>query len=475
MSEAPAIFDDMIDRQAGSLPPVDSPMMVDLFAGPGGLDVAAHWLGVPSIGIEFDENAVDTREAAGLSSILADVTRWEPADFTESINVLTGGPPCQTFTVAGNGHGRRALDQVVALVHMLGEGRMDDVAQRLKRLETEPEYDPRTGLVLQPLIWALKALEAGRPFEAIMLEQVPAVKPVWEAMQRVLERHGYGVDVRVLRTEEYGVPQTRRRAVLAARWHVPSREVSLPEPTHQRYIGTAVDAQPMLDFSDDRPQWISMAQALGWHESFTVVSNYGSGGDPKNRSRRRHDRPAFTVTGKVSRNRVVLDNSREVRRFAPADAGRLQTFPRDYPWSGRDIAQQIGNAIPPRLGAHVLAWLLGDPVVLDDAFFAARAETWVGPDEDQALLIRNAIARTEVLGESVTKIIKCPVRVGRSKDDEVVGVVGRRQEVDAGEPEPGYGAGVEAAVGAAPQRAALFRRPSADQGRAATSGHRLST
>jgi DNA (cytosine-5)-methyltransferase 1 len=46
-------------------------------------------------------------------------------------------------------------------------------------------------------------------------------------------------------------------------------------------------------------------------------------------------------------------------RFELAEAGRLQTFPADYPWSGKDRSQQIGNAIPPRLAAHVLAAALG--------------------------------------------------------------------------------------------------------------------
>ncbi|MGB6246808.1 DNA cytosine methyltransferase [Gordonia sp. (in: high G+C Gram-positive bacteria)] len=435
----------MIDSKAGSLPPVDSPMIVDLFAGPGGLDVAAHWLGVPAIGIELDESAVDTREAAGLSSIVADVTCWRPGDFTPAINVLTGGPPCQTYTVAGNGHGRRALTHVIELVEMLGDGKIDEVLE-----EVATQSDPRTGLVLHPLIWALRALDAGHPYEAIMLEQVPAVKPVWEAMKVVLESRGYGVDVDVLRTEEYGVPQTRRRAVLAARWHMPSAVVCLPAPTHQRYVGTALDVEPTLDFSGGLAKWVSMAEALGWDEPFTVVSNYGSGGDPKNRCRRRHDRPAFTVTGKVSRNRVVLDGTRAERRFGPSEAGLLQTFPRDYPWSGRDVAQQIGNAIPPRLGTHVLAWLLGIEVELDEAFFAARADEWTGPDEEQASLIRNSITRTDVLGESITKIIGAPARVGSSDHGELVGVVGRSAEVDAVEPESGYGSRAEVAVGAAP-------------------------
>lgn len=439
----------MIDQKAGSLPPVDSPMIVDLFAGPGGLDVAAHWLDVPSIGIEFDENAVATREAAGLSSILGDVTRWRPEDFTDSVNVLTGGPPCQTYTVAGNGHGRRALTRVVALVNMLGAGKTAEVSEQLQRIEAEPDSDARTGLVLQPLIWALAALEAGRPYQAIMLEQVPAVKPVWDAMKVVLENKGYGVDVRILRAEEYGVPQTRRRAVLAARWNVHSSEVTMPAPTHQRYVGTALDAEPALDFSAGRPQWISMAQALGWDEPFTVVSNYGTGGDPKNRCKRRYDRPAFTVTGKVSRNRVLIDGANEVRRFGPSEAGRLQTFPGDYPWEGRDISQQIGNAIPPRLGAHVLGWLLGIDVNLDDDFFECRADTWVGPDDDRALQIRATIARTEVFGESITKVVKCPKRVRRSEDDGIMGVVGGSPTIDEVESEPGHRAGAPAEVGAA--------------------------
>ncbi|WP_235831537.1 DNA cytosine methyltransferase [Gordonia zhaorongruii] len=426
---------------------MDNPLIVDLFAGPGGLDVAAHWLDIPAIGIEFDEAAVDTREAAGLSTIHSDVRGWQPSDFTSAVNVLTGGPPCQTFTVAGNGHGRRALDEVIGLVERLGEGRIDEVVD-----EVAAHEDARTGLVLQPLIWALRAIEAGRPFQAILLEQVPAVRPVWEAMKTVLKANGYGADVDVLRTEEYGVPQTRRRAVLAARHDVPDWKVELPKGTHQPYVGTAVGSDLILDLGSCKPKWISMSEALGWAEPFTVVSNYGTGGDPKNRCKRRHDRPAFTVTGKVSRNRVVLDGKRGERRFGPAEAGRLQTFPTDYPWSGRDVPQQIGNAIPPRLGAHVLAWLLGIDVRLDEEFFAARNSGWTGPTAATAERVRGAIENQALRWDSLTKVAGGPMRVERSDDDRtrVVGVVGSRSAIDAVEQAAGHEARTPAAVGAAP-------------------------
>ncbi|BCN63264.1 hypothetical protein RE9431_17190 [Prescottella equi] len=325
---------------------IDAPRIVDLFAGPGGLDVAAHWLDVPVAGVEWDDNAVATRKKASLDTWHRDVRDLGPWNFSDA-NVLAGGPPCQTFTVAGAGAGRRALDVVLALVEMLDNGRTAEVKDAIARME-----DERTGLVLEPLRWALSALDDERPFEAIVLEQVPAVKPVWDAYAAVLRNRGYGVDVGILRTEEFGVPQTRRRAILIARL---GAEVALPAATHRPYRkGVLRDAgAPSL-----RP-WVTMAEALTGRGDFDVISNYGSGGVSTARGRRSSDQPAFTVTGKISRNKVVCRATGAIGRFTPSEAGQLQTFPADYPWSGGDIAQQIGNAVPPRLAVHVLSAALG--------------------------------------------------------------------------------------------------------------------
>lgn len=320
---------------------------VDLFAGPGGLDVGAAAAGLRPVGIEWDANAVATRVAAGLATVHGDVRRYGPADFPDAENLL-GGPPCQTFTVAGTGVGRRALDRVVGLLHRMAA--RESIASDLASLD-----DVRTGLVLEPMRWALEAIDAGRPYTTVVLEQVQQVLPVWLAYAEVLRAEGYSAAAGVLKSEQFGVPQTRRRAVLVARL---DGVAVLPAPTHRPYrAGVPQDA------GDARLlPWVSMGEALDRPEPFTVISNYGTGGDPKNRGRRSSVEPAFTVTGKNSRNRIVTPTGVELLRFSHSEAGRLQGFPADYPWSGTDIAQQIGNSVPVQLGAALVRAAISAPI-----------------------------------------------------------------------------------------------------------------
>ncbi|MFJ2895723.1 DNA cytosine methyltransferase [Streptomyces sp. NPDC087218] len=412
---------------ASRRPILDKPFVLDLFAGPGGLDVAGHSLGIPSLGIEWDRSACLTRYAAGLDTLHADVSAIR-RDAFESLppesNVLAGGPPCQTYSVAGHGAGRQALDRVREYIERLMAGESDQkIDEDLKTLS-----DPRTALVLEPLRYAIQATRSpnreNRPYDVIVLEQVPAVAPLWEHYAKVLEETGlpdrtkYKVVVDVLATETYGVPQTRSRAVLIAR-REGLGEPSLPAPTHRSYEakewnrrnGTSEPGQdadqvhqPTLcegtasskSDADLRP-WRSMRDALanpaGTHPGratpFLVRSNYGSSGNPGRRGVRTDRQPAATVTGRISRFVVFehLDENivHEGPRFSMNEAGMLQSFPPDYPWSGTAQAQQVGNAVPPLFGAHLLSAALGLPRPAPEAL----RKPWQPATEEQRTKLRS--------------------------------------------------------------------------------------
>lgn len=391
---------------------LDGVRILDLFAGPGGLDVAAHFLEFKSVGIEWDRNACETRYAAGLPTFHADVSVMRDERFDEiptSVDVLAGGPPCQSFSVAGNGAGRRALDTVKAFIHRLvaGEETEAEIDEDLRALD-----DSRTALVLEPLRWLIKAIETeGRdPYKFIILEQVPAVLPLWEVYAKLL-RSGegrldgvkYEAECWELKTEEFGVPQTRTRAVLIARLPElgaiePLKATHLRFDLHRRKRNTEQPALalPQSTTTQAKQPWTSMADALDaasklkdspvdvsrlqadGKTKFFVVSNYGSGGDPKNRGRRQSSEPAFTVTGKVSRNKIYRSEEGykegQFDRFTVSESGVLQTFPHNFPWSGKDQAQQVGNAVPPRLGMHVLSRALRRDAPTDEEL--AAASTW---------------------------------------------------------------------------------------------------
>lgn len=300
----------------------------DLFAGPGGWDLACVRFGIDVVGIELDSLACATRRAAGftgLRTIEDDVRNWSP--FPSS--GLIASPPCPTFSGAGDGAGRAQMGAVLQGVKAMSAG------------DPLPEFsDPITPLVLEPLRWAL----AGQ-YEWMAFEQVRSVLPVWQAMAAIFRERGYSVVTGIVDAADYGVPQRRKRAVLLASR---TRDVSIPAP------------------SFERP---TMAEAIGWgftkRPANTVVSQ--SAGGPRlldggsgawlsvlkaveqGEWIRRPDRLHLTL------------NRGEVSTCSIRDGAILQTFPADYPWQGTitQQAKQVGNAVPPRLAAALLSAVTG--------------------------------------------------------------------------------------------------------------------
>jgi len=306
---------------------------VDLFAGIGGWEAITRGR---SIGIETDKAARLTRKAAHLHTLQADV-RAISVDLFPRARRLRGSPPCQTFAQSGNGAGVQRLKEVAALA-------LDMSYRQPVDLET---LDERTGLVLQPLRWVLEAIDLGRPFVSVALEQVPRVLPFWHVMAGILEAEGYHVWAGILNAEQYGTPQARQRAVLEASLDHP---VGRPAPTHSQFHRHAPDRlDPGLD------PYVTMAEGLDWRR-----------GDVPGLPMWPWTRPATTLVASFAPHIVSGPGYRKhdgpSRQNAPGSVEitleeglRLQSFPADWPLRGSKSARwrQLGNAIPPLLAEAV--------------------------------------------------------------------------------------------------------------------------
>lgn len=412
-----------------------NPIVIETFAGPGGGSTGlrlAGWTG-DAVGVEWDEQAAATARAAGHERVVADVAVVDPLDVAAGRPVagFIGTPPCPTFSTAGQGAGRRLVEILAAAITAAARGRFDrstvmrectralyPVADaelpRRDRLAWARRHAEMSTLVVEPMRW-VRALGP----RWVVLEQVPPVLPLWQAMAAELRALGYRVWTGVLDAECYGVPQTRDRAILIADLDAP---VGRPEATHQRYVsGRAAQTEPDL-FGDPLPPPVSMAAALGWGvtdrptwtarnaESVRLQVNQTSGGteraaaepaptifcsrpgnlrwmapagktstmvDPRPDSDPAHtitgkgtatwvqDRPSTTVCGDA---RIGAPGHRDREggerqfgehavRVTVAEAGILQSFPADYPWQGTKTAQyrQVGDAVPPLLAAACIA------------------------------------------------------------------------------------------------------------------------
>lgn len=377
---------------------------LDLFAG-SGWGVACQRLGIKELGVEIMPEAIATREAAGMATVFHDV--WDGLKGDGPVpahDILIASPPCQTFSAAGSGSGRRALGEVLELIERRSHRKH---GTQLKQDAAALGMDDRTALVLAPLAYAYRHMPS-----YIALEQVPSVLPVWEAYAEELHGWGYSVATGLLNAEQHGVPQTRKRAFLIAMLDGGLTDLKLPTPTRSKHHPRSpqkLDAGVL--------PWVSMAEALGRdgftaekrmgagmverHGSrpgreagqpaftvranaggmepggFVLRSNYGTGGDPANRGERAGDQPAPTITSKANRMKwmfagagstaVTTSGQRQrpqgepastilgqgsaawtdpttgahIDRLTPEECAVLQTFPADFPFQGTKTKKHL--------------------------------------------------------------------------------------------------------------------------------------
>ena len=308
--------------------------VLDLFAGTG-VGVACKTLGVPEYGVEVWDKAVESRTAAGMTTIYRDAWDVYMAQ-GYGFDTIWASPPCQTFSTAGSGSGRRALDRVVHAIR----ARVWESVNGLRALSDEVG-DPRTALVLIPLTYA----HLYKP-KSLVLEQVPTVLPVWDEMAKPLRDQEYSVWTGIIDASDYGVPQTRKRAYLIARRD--GGVAGPPEKTRGR---------------------VTMHESLGWgltnRPSPTLTSHLGVTRSPSGTQRVYLDaisrgefvfRPGTPKHSKVATNGIGSKYAPNTVNVTTEEGAVLQSYPRDFPFQGskteRDL--QIGNAVPPKVAEAVL-------------------------------------------------------------------------------------------------------------------------
>ena len=189
---------------------IDSFRVLDLFSGAGGfsygIDKNSHFKTL--LALDFNENALKTfkHNMPETETVVGDITDSEikktivEKSKKYNINMIIGGPPCQGFSLKG------------------------------KKLGLE---DPRNFLFKE----YLNIVESIQP-EIFIIENVKALLSTsagWFKNQILekIQQLGYFVDYGVLTALDFGVPQTRQRALFIC---CKSKKIQLPKPTSKKIV-----------------------------------------------------------------------------------------------------------------------------------------------------------------------------------------------------------------------------------------------
>jgi DNA (cytosine-5)-methyltransferase 1 len=322
---------------------------MDLFSGCGGL--TRGFLDSRKFraifAVEWDEDAAATYRANFGDHIFRGPI--EQVETFPSVDVVIGGPPCQGFSP----------------LNMRGVG--------LERRTLWREY--------------LRALEEAEP-DAFLMENVPQLlrSAEYNAFDKAASKLGFEVVGRILNAADFGVPQTRKRAiVIGSRFGTPS----FPEQTHFSPDAVPRGGRPWRTVKDAINDLPGRPSDQGWHNSrnprplsverYKTIPRQGEGrfhlaerrpditppcwlrkktGSTDVFGRLWWDRPAYTIRTefyKPEKGRYL--HPTEHRPITVREAARCMSFPDDFvlptDQSMTSIAKQLGNAVPPLLAQRL--------------------------------------------------------------------------------------------------------------------------
>lgn len=339
-----------VDTQSST----DKPKALSLFTGAGGLDLGFHEMGFDIVAcIEIEPIFCKTLELnrgryipEHCKVMCADIQHIEPAELRIGpIDMIVGGPPCQSFSAAG----RRA-------------GGVTGI------------FDVRGALFEH----YCRFVDHFRP-KAFIFENVRGILQGNKGRdwQEILDRFtalGYTLSYRVLDAADYGVPQHRERLVLVG---VEDASFLFPQPTHGvdsphklPYV-TAFEAikdlqpedEPVHEYGGKYGKLLQeVPPGMNYHY-FTKEMGYPT---PIFAWRSRFsdflykadpDKPIKTLVARLGRYSGPFHW--KSRKFTFAEFKRLQSFPDDYEFAGTLNVQlrQLGNSVAPRFARAIAAAL----------------------------------------------------------------------------------------------------------------------
>lgn len=289
-------------------------VVLDLFAGCGGLSLGFEAAGFRTIGFEMVNEAVATynKNLRGdcYNQFLEVGYEYPMAD---NIDIVIGGPPCQPFSRFGNQMGiEDARDGFPVFI------------DAVRRLQPKVFLFENVANILGRHKWYL------------------------DLIVNELQNLGYYVDYKILNAVDYGVPQNRERLICVGHrstFSFPAKE--LRKATVAEAIGdTMLSPEPESKILTPRQD-----------EYIAVYEKKSHCVNPRDLY---PNKPARTITcrnlaGATSdMQRVRLADGRR-RRLTDREAARLQSFPDWFEFEGTETKRfnQIGNAVPPLLAYKI--------------------------------------------------------------------------------------------------------------------------
>ncbi len=202
---------------------------------------------------------------------------------------------------------------------------------------------------------------------------------------------GYKYEYRIIRTDQYGVPQKRKRFVLIA--SRVKNEICFPEPqedlnlTVRNFIGEHngfpripaghkdesdfMHSTSHLSVLNTRrviltPQNGGTREAWKNDDELQIEAYKGKGKDKIFKTiygRLFWDKPASTITTRfIATSCGRFTHPEENRGLSLREGATLQTFPKNYKFIGGlvSVAKQIGNAVPPEMAKRIALSLINN-------------------------------------------------------------------------------------------------------------------